>query len=63
MISDATKTLAWVVCISFILCTLAHAECSVNVVIVKGWVEHVPRDARVRVQLVYAKEQRGESAK
>jgi len=40
---------------------LAHAWCDTDVVIVKGRVEHPPRSATVRVQLVYSKEKRGES--
>ncbi len=39
----------------------AHAGCPVDVVIVKGRVEHAPTNASVRVRLVYAKEQLGES--
>jgi hypothetical protein len=41
--------------------TLAHAGCDVHVVIIKGRVEHSPRSASVRVQLVYPKQKRGES--
>lgn len=43
-------------------CMIAHAQCSINVVMVKGRVEHAPQRAKVRVQLVYSKEQPGESA-
>ena len=39
---------------------LAHASCSVDVVIVNGRVEHAPRNGRVRVQLVYPKQKKGE---
>jgi hypothetical protein len=60
MIFDGAKTLA-LLCISLIACTFAHAECPVNVVIVKGRVENAPRNVRVRVHLAYSKEQRGES--
>ena len=60
MILGAAKTLARILCISLISCTFVHAVCSVNVVIVKGRVEHAPRNASVRVQLVHPKEQRGE---
>ena len=45
-----------------LLCSgaLAHAACSVAVVIVNGRVEHAPRNGRVRVQLVYPKQKKGE---
>ena len=39
---------------------LAHASCSVDVVIVNGRVEHAPRNGRVRVQLIYPKQKKGE---
>jgi len=41
---------------------IACAQCPVNTVMVKGRVENPPRDSKVRVQLVYAKDQPGESA-
>jgi hypothetical protein len=44
-----------------ILCTLARGECSVDTVIVNGRVEHAPPNAKVRVELVYAKQQVGDS--
>jgi hypothetical protein len=44
-----------------ILCNLARAECSVDTVIVKGRVEHAPPKSKVRAELVYAKEQVGDS--
>ena len=34
-------------------CALAYAMCPVDVVVVKGRVDHAPGNARVRVQLVY----------
>src|SRR5260370_19715810 len=43
------------------VCVFAHAGCPVDVVIVKGRVEHAPTNASVRVRLVYVKEQLGES--
>ena len=45
------------------LCLLAHAQCPVDTVIVKGRVEHpvAKNDYRVRVQLVYPKHKPGES--
>ena len=39
---------------------LAHASCSVDVVIVHGRVEHAPRNGRVRGQLVSPKQKKGE---
>src|SRR5215471_11535937 len=47
----------------FLLCLVAHAQCPVNTVIVKGRVEHpiAKNDYRVRVQLVYPKHKPGES--
>ncbi len=44
-----------------IACAIGLAECPVDTVIVKGRVEHTPRDAKVRVQLIYAKDVAGES--
>ena len=60
MVSCPAKTLARILCASLIRCTFAHA-CSVDTVIVKGRVNHAPRNAKVRVQLVFAKEQLGDS--
>jgi hypothetical protein len=42
-------------------CSIAHAECPVDTVILKGRVEPATRGARVRVQLVYPKGLPGES--
>jgi len=39
----------------------SYAQCSVDVVIVNGRVENAPRNARVRVQLVYPHQKTGES--
>ena len=61
MIFGAAKILAVILSLGLITCTLAHAVCPVNVVIVKGRVEHAPSNARVRVQLVYPKKQGGDS--
>jgi hypothetical protein len=57
----AAKILSLILCASLFLCAVAHAQCAVMTVTVKGQVEHAPRDARVRVQLVYPKDQPGES--
>jgi len=46
----------------FPLCLVAHAQCPVDTVIVKGRVEHpIANDYRVRVALVYPKHKPGES--
>jgi len=47
----------------FPLCLVAHAQCPVDTIIVKGRVEHpiAKNDYRVRVQLVYPKHKPGES--
>jgi hypothetical protein len=41
--------------------TLAYSICGTDVVMIRGRVDHPPRNAIVRVQLVYAKHQGGES--
>jgi hypothetical protein len=61
MFFSGARTSAWALCISLILCTVAHEECSVDTVMVKGRVEHAPPKAKVRAELVYAKEQVGDS--
>ena len=40
-------------CISLITCSLAHAQCPVNSIVIKGRVEHAPRNGSVRVLLLY----------
>ena len=60
--SGALKTLAWTLYACAIASGLfAHASCSTDLVIVKGRVENPPRNAIVRVQLVFAKQQVGDS--
>ena len=61
MFSSAARISAAGMCIGLILCTPARGECPVDTVIVKGRVEHAPPKAKVRVELVYAKEQVGDS--
>jgi hypothetical protein len=56
---------AWTVVVGSVclaVCAIAQSKCPVNVLIVKGRVDHVPRNASVRVQLMYSKGQRGETA-
>lgn len=66
MFFSSARISAQVMCISLILCTvlcnLAHGECPVDTVTVKSRVEHAPPKAKVRVELVYAKERVGDSA-
>ena len=40
--------------------TSAHAWCTMDVVIIKGRVQHPPRNSSVRVRLLYPKKQSGE---
>jgi len=40
-------------CISLITCSLAQAQCPVNSIVIKGRVEHAPRNTSVRVVLLY----------
>jgi len=61
MVFCAGKTLARILFASLIACTFARAGCSVDTVIVRGEVKHAPRNAKVRVQLIFAKEQLGDS--
>jgi len=57
----AGKALAGILAVcAFASGALSHASCSVDVVIVNGRVEHAPRNASVRVQLVYPKQKKGE---
>jgi len=39
----------------------SRAECSLDMIIVNGQVEHAPRQATVRIQLIYPKDKIGES--
>ncbi|HVN19271.1 MAG TPA: hypothetical protein VMU05_10875, partial [Dongiaceae bacterium] len=41
---------------------IAHAQCPVDTVIVKGRVEQAPHNSRVRAQLIFGKDQPGASA-
>ncbi len=46
---------------SLAACAPAHAMCPVDVVVVKGHIDHAPSNARVRVQLVYPRNLGGDS--
>ena len=61
MLFRAAKILGAILSVALITSTFAHTLCSVDEVIVKGRVDHVPSNARVRVQLIYAKGVLGES--
>lgn len=52
MTFTAARTLA-LVSLSLAVCPLLHAQCPVNSIIIKGRVEHPPRNASVRVLLLY----------
>lgn len=55
------RALASISIVVLISCAFAHAGCSVDVVMVRGRVDHPPSDARVRVQLLYSGDVAGES--
>src|ERR1019366_10812267 len=61
MILGAAKTLRSIVSVALITCAFANALCSVDVVIVRGRVDRAPGNAKVRVQLVYARDMAGGS--
>jgi hypothetical protein len=47
------RTLAFVSSLCLMLCALLHAQCPVNSIAIKGHVENPPRNASVRVLLLY----------
>jgi len=53
------RTLVRISCICFTACPLLHAQCPVNSIVIKGRVERAPRDASVRVLLVYPPDRHG----
>jgi hypothetical protein len=53
MTFGAATILTTILFFNLIACTPAHAWCPVDVVVVKGRVDHAPRNAKVHVQLVY----------
>ncbi|MGA8621627.1 MAG: hypothetical protein WB660_24285 [Candidatus Sulfotelmatobacter sp.] len=61
MLFAATKALGAILSVAFITSTSAHALCSIDVVIVKGRVDHAPSNAKVHVQLIYSKNMAGDS--
>jgi hypothetical protein len=61
MLLGAAKTLGLILSLALIASPLAHAGCSLDVVNLRGRVDHAPSNAKVRVQLVYARDVAGES--
>jgi hypothetical protein len=62
MMSAVTNTLIRILGTSLALCVIAHAQCPVDTIVVKGRVvENATVRSKVRVQLVYPKEKPGES--
>ena len=61
MFFKAGRTLASFLIVTLISCAVARATCSVDVVMVRGRVDHPPSDAKVRAQLVYSGDVAGES--
>jgi len=59
MTLGAAKTIVCLSCISLIICLLANGQCSVNSMVIKGRVEHAPRNASVRVLLLYPPDPHG----
>lgn len=55
------RNLAYVSCICLMLCSLLQAQCPVNSVVIKGRVEHAPRNASVRVLLLYPPDRHGKN--
>jgi hypothetical protein len=55
------KTASSILVILLITCAFANTRCSVDVVLVRGRVDHAPSNAKVRIQLVYAKDMAGEA--
>jgi hypothetical protein len=57
----AAKIFGSILSVVLITGTFGHTMCAVDEVIVRGRVNHAPKDAKVRVQLIYSKDARGES--
>jgi hypothetical protein len=54
----AARALAGISFATLILCQFAHAQCPVNSIRITGRVEHLPRNASVFVQLLFAPDPR-----
>ena len=61
MLLGAAKTLSLIFSVVLITPTFAQALCPVDDVMVRGRVDHAPRNTRVRVQLMYSRDIPGES--
>jgi hypothetical protein len=61
MPSNALKNFPSIAIFIFAVCASAQSLCPVDEVIVRGRIDHLSRNADVRVQLVYAKDKPGES--
>ena len=55
------NTLGSILSVVLTTCTFAFPMCSVDEVMVTGRVDHPPKDAKIRVWLIYPKDRRGES--
>jgi len=55
------KYIVLIFSVGLIACTFAQAVCSVDVVVVRGRVDHAPDKSKVHVQLLYPKGMAGES--
>jgi len=53
MMRGVAKAAACLSCIILSACSLTHAQCPVNSIVIRGRVEHAPRNAAVRVLLLY----------
>jgi hypothetical protein len=61
MLSGADKVFFSILSLALIACTFTYGVCSVDVVIVRGRVDHAPNNAIVRVQLVYSRDEAADS--
>jgi hypothetical protein len=61
MLFGVAKTISSLLSVALVTCIVAEARCSVDVVMVRGRVDHAPSHAKVRVQLIYARDIAGES--
>jgi hypothetical protein len=55
------RTLVCISCLCLIACPLLRAQCPVNSVVIKGRVENPPRNASVRVLLLYPPDRHGKN--
>jgi hypothetical protein len=62
MFFAAAKRLSSILSGALIVCTCAYGLCPVDVIVVRGRVDHAPNNAKVRVQLIYSKDVAGDSS-